>query len=131
MKKKKEVDVRDYIILILIVSVCAFFILSFINFTTGNVLLKRSCNDTDGGYNQFVKGTVTAVSKGRYAFEAKTDYCAYVQVGPNEENKYSAVKEYFCGSDPESSNSQDFTYSEYNDKLVICEKGCKDGACIK
>lgn len=66
----------------------------------------RGCYDTDSGLNYFERGSVR--------FENR-DY-SYI----DECISKLYVKEYYC-----------FTDSRIKSKKYQCEKGCKDGACVK
>ncbi|MFH0974064.1 MAG: hypothetical protein V1817_04745 [Candidatus Micrarchaeota archaeon] len=68
----------------------------------------NSCNDTDGGQNYFVRGTVSGYLNGlKYSY---TDYCLSKQT----------LLEYSCKG---SIRSQSVNYS--------CSSGCVNGACSK
>jgi len=78
------------------------------------------CKDSDGGKNPYVKGTTTNV------LATDTDHCVYCtgacrENDPSCEVNCGAVVEYFCASNGYTVTSE----------VIICENGCKYGACIK
>ncbi|MBT3835464.1 hypothetical protein HOF56_04445, partial [Candidatus Peribacteria bacterium] len=85
------------------ISTCEFGV----EFCNNGECTRRICNDSDGGNNEFVQGTVTAnFTRGG------TDSC----VGSDR------VYEYYCDTDL---NPYPIVRSGYID----CEFGCSDGAC--
>ncbi|MDD5649941.1 MAG: hypothetical protein PHF86_05890 [Candidatus Nanoarchaeia archaeon] len=105
-------EIKDKIILgLIIVVVCA---VAFTAGLTGRAIT-TSCMDTDRGdlnLNEiYEKGTITGISENQRSFE-RTDYCVNTNY----------LKEYGCNRD---------VPARYESRLVICESGCSDGACIK
>ncbi len=73
--------------------------------------LPKTCSDTDGGINEFVRGTVEVNGK------EYTDYCVYPQTLTHV--AYPYVVEYYC----KNGNVANTT--------ITCKDGCKDGACLE
>jgi hypothetical protein len=75
----------------------------------------RSCTDSDGGLNYYVKGTATNAD-GTY----DTDYCSSLN-GLNEAFCCSSAMEYSCTPVGHSNVASAYT----------CPNGCNDGACVQ
>ena len=77
----------------------------------GNAAERGTCFDTDAGVDEFMKGTVSGTFNNGVDYE-RTDYCI----------DSWQLKEYRCDEQRKMN-----WYSE----IVICEKGCLNGACIQ
>lgn len=80
-----------------------------------------TCTDSDGGINQYQKGTVHGLA-GDGQMTTDTDSCwpeNYYGDG------YDYVAEWYC-TDPDSSGT---VYRTNNN--ILCEYGCSDGACMQ
>lgn len=105
-------ETKDKIIVGLII-----LVLSTVAFSAGLTgrAVMASCSDTDKGdlnINEIYDiGTISGTSDNEMSFE-RTDYCV--------DTTY--LKEYGCNREKPS---------KYESRLVICENGCSEGACIK
>ncbi|MDD5133767.1 MAG: hypothetical protein PHO49_05000, partial [Candidatus Nanoarchaeia archaeon] len=103
---------RKLLVIFVILSLyLLFFATGFFEKVTG-FSFKAHCEDTDSG-SIYVKGIVTGYTDYNAQFE-ETDYCSL------ENTK--ELKEYNCNL---------LTPNNWESELVVCEKGCKDGACIE
>ncbi|MEK6820168.1 MAG: hypothetical protein AABX71_00465 [Nanoarchaeota archaeon] len=111
--EKREAGI---IVSVFILALLALFLISGSSFSelknkiTGRAVGSpyKSCEDSDGGKNQWEKGAVTYSYKNRTS-KYYADYC-YT-------NK--RLKEYFCTN-----------LKMTDSKKFVCEFGCVDGACI-
>lgn len=67
-----------------------------------------TCTETDGGYNIYLKGTIT------YGGQTREESCNFNDNPPN-----TKVNELYCGRAYPLDNN-----------WVTCQNGCRDGACI-
>lgn len=74
------------------------------------LLKSEACNDSDGGEEYYIKGTVT------YRDESRTDYC-------DNFRSYNLI-EYVCSENVDG--TYDIVWKGYN-----CSNGCLDGVCLK
>ncbi|MCX6707527.1 MAG: hypothetical protein NT001_05310, partial [Candidatus Woesearchaeota archaeon] len=85
------------------------------------VPLITDCKDTDGGIDPFTKGIVTKRAEDKLDFSSFEDKCGTTVSGMSNEI-VAYVEEYYC------------VYHDgynYDEKDVMCEHGCSDGACIQ
>lgn len=78
---------------------------------------EMKCTDSDGGKNEFVKGTVRI---GKVVID---DICSDKLTGASKDNcdgEHCYVNEFFCVGD-----------NDYTFKQIFCPNGCKNGACIE
>ena len=104
-------ETRDKVILgLIIVTISAVALMAGI---TGRAVTTY-CKDSDNGdlntREIYVKGTVSGVSDNEVPFE-RIDYCV----------SDTYLKEYGCDNEKPA---------KFDSRLVICENGCSDGACI-
>ena len=82
------------------------------NLHSGNapITTTKTCTDTDGGINQYVRGTVSGTTSDGENF-ASTDRCGY-EGDPNK------LKEFYC----DAKDPKNVTFT--------CAHGCLNGACV-
>ena len=94
---------------------------------SGQGIRSGECYDTDGGNNIFVKGTISGhVYPSQEQFKY-IDYCL-----PNEldsSGREYILKEYMCMKDVSDVSTTD--RSAWKSELVVCDNGCKQGACLR
>lgn len=105
-------ETKDKVVLGLIIVVV--FAVAFAAGITGRTVTSY-CSDTDRGdlnpNEIYEKGIISGVSNNNMDFD-RTDYCV--------DSTY--LKEYGCDREKPT---------KFDSRLVICENGCSDGACIQ
>ena len=87
-------------------------------YASKRIAMSNECEDTDGGSDFFVQGTMTYLDRGQE--ESLTDNCyESFLFFRSEAITGQYVKEYFCSGKK--------AYS----KTYLCENGCADGACLE
>lgn len=122
--KKERLVIFIGVILVLVVLAASFYV-SFPKKLSVKVVdtEQTSCIDSDGGKQNYEKGTATG--KGEELGEVKdyTDFCFNNSITAEPIESCSGVgckvNEYYCG----------FKKLVYEVEL-LCTKGCKDGACL-
>lgn len=101
--------------IVVVILVAVFFYFNAGENITGKISgsIHRTCVDSDGGDEKYVKGEVTFTVYDRATI--KKDTC-FSPTGAVEK----WLKEYYCD-----------VYYNVGDRDYNCKEGCKDGACIK
>ncbi|MDD5133426.1 MAG: hypothetical protein PHD81_01080 [Candidatus Nanoarchaeia archaeon] len=119
-------DNRDKVVIgsaILVVLAVLIVLNNTINYTTGQSMRAGYCYDTDSGDNEFARGKLSGHQYPSQIQINEVDYCVYYEDNPE---KTDVLKEYYClhDIDPEETDKNAYSY-----KFIVCEYGCKNGAC--
>lgn len=127
-------DNRDKVVIgsaILVVLAVLIVLNNTVNYSTGQAMRSGNCYDTDSGDNRYARGTLSGHIYPSQEQINEKDYCVYYADDPE---KNDVLKEYYCLHDVsenclDNNPETECDKSAYSSKFIVCEYGCKNGAC--